>query len=252
VIAPVKTILIGSMLALAATALAGVQATYLGSGPSDGIVPPADTTPGDCRVGNLRGPAGLLDSSQWGGPWPGWDVLAVLADLDSTQCGCEGGFAALTLKTLLMNQTDHAVDLYVWMGLDGQGLEFPYDPSETCAVPNPGYGGEVAVGQEEYLTLPFPGLYEVEIPVDGGCAFFGYTYFLTLWIPSPDDSGVTVVVDGDPRPCAFFHATHIGERWWWNTHDDEGAPLLWAEAACCYPPVGTERSTWGKLKAMYR
>lgn len=196
-----------------------------------------------CRMGNLAVPAGFMGRCHY---WGHNNYILRIDPLDSG-CECPAGFKPTAMHLLIMTPGTDPTPCSISIDIRGP------DPNSSPSCPQP-YGlmseeKDIICGTFAEVTLPFPGFYELIVPVDCGCAFFQYTYFVHFYYGL---SNIDILSAQVPGSCRTFSYQGIGGDYWVQDESWRGSPILWFDAECCDPPVGAEQRSWGAVKQLYR
>lgn len=98
----------------------------------------------------------------------------------------------------------------------------------------------------------FGGGWIISIPWNSACLDPELPYFLILKFPATGTGVVGPWIDTDGvTPCRGWRDTGSG---WVDlaTAGYTGDIFIWADAGCCTGPVGTEDTSWGGVKSLFR
>jgi hypothetical protein len=98
----------------------------------------------------------------------------------------------------------------------------------------------------------FGGGWIISIPWNSACLDPELPYFLILKFPAAGTGVVGPWIDTDGvTPCRGWRNTGSG---WVDlaTAGYAGDIFIWADAGCCTGPVGTEDTSWGGVKSLFR
>ena len=188
-----------------------------------------------CQVGNLN-------AASWAvGGWMAAPEEYKLAFDPGTTCSvCPIGWKLTAVHILI--QTAEACDFVMAVDLE----EADYLPG-GCTYPGP----EICNSGLYNVAIPSAGLWDISLPIDCECAYFGFEYLLSVHFDSmtctPD-----LVTDALPTACTSWNNWGAG---WFDLVVDGGFPgnlLIWGDVDCCDPPVDSDKETWGGIKGMYR
>jgi hypothetical protein len=195
-----------------------------------------DQRQGCYYVGNLNPAAWAI--SGWLAPPESYMYVFDPGD-DCTDC--PDGWRLTHVQILL--QTDAAADIV----LAGSLLEAIYPFGPDCPYPGP------IVCETDLLQVSIPGegMWDVMLPIECDCAFFGYDYVLQVTFDSVSGS-VDLITDEYPSACTSWnlYGTTMADL-----VDDVGFPgnlMMWGIVECCDTPVAHEKQTWGGIKTLYR
>ncbi len=196
--------------------------------------------PVTCLVGNLEPIAYAV--SGWLAP-P--DKYALIFDPGAACQDCDVGVRITTVHTML--QTSAACDMVIKVSL----LSVDAPPVANCPAPL-----NVLCGHYEWsVSLPSEGTWDISLPLDCLCADPDYLFALKVKITGADcvDGGLPNLIT-DERPTACTSYNEIDGVWTdlVTTYGFPGNLSIWADAECCWSPVGLEARTWSDLKAIYR
>lgn len=197
------------------------------------------TPPPTCQVGNLNSPAWAIGDFII----PPEEYLQVF--MPSATCpNCQAGVDVNSISIVL--QTDAAASLQMNVFLST--AVFPDSP--TCPVP----GSTFCTGPLNQVDIPGAGIYSITLPIDCSCLDQSGTYLLGIHFESASVTGGGVpdlVSDTYPVACASWN---IFSASIFDLVTDFGFPgqiAIYADAECC-EGTGTEKSSWGKIKELYR
>ncbi|HEX9870729.1 MAG TPA: hypothetical protein VGC99_19465 [Candidatus Tectomicrobia bacterium] len=214
--------------------------------PVDGQLPVlVETVPGliqgdVCTLGNVGAPGFAIENFLLPP-----EIYKLAIDPQNQCTACAMGFQVTSIHMVL--RTSSACELTV--EIDLEDAVFPEEPD--CSAP-----GVVDCASGEYaVSLPAAGLWDIELPIECGCAFKQYIYMLGIRIVDTscsDGSVPDLITDAMPRLCANWN--NFGTGWtdllaFFPTWP--GDLLIWADATCCEDPVGTPDSSWGAIKSRY-
>ena len=157
-------------------------------------------TQGDvCTIGNVEAPAFAIQNFIL----PPESYKLAIDPLD--QCtACPMGFKVTSIHVVL--RTSAACDMTIEMDLED--AVFPEDPN--CPTP-----GVVDCASGEFaVSLPAAGLWDIELPIECGCAFKEYIYMLGVRIVESscaDSSVPDLITDATPRLCTNWN--NFGAGW---------------------------------------
>jgi hypothetical protein len=194
--------------------------------------------PGTCQVGNLN-------PSYWAiGSWlQPIDRYALVFDPTETCLDCTYGIKVTSVHVLLQTSSDCGVTMKVGF-MNAPLAGDCYEPGLVqCLTP------------EYVVDLPNAGLWDISLPLDCTCADPSWPQALKIVIVGADcgDGSVPDLVTDDlPANCVSWMDTASIWEDLVAVYGFPGNLKIWADAECCWQPVGAERRTWGGLKTLYR
>ncbi len=188
-----------------------------------------------CIYGNRSSASG------YEGWWGGSESYARLIDPRVEECECDIGFSIRSVKIML--GLDSTANLAVMARL--LEVDDPY------GCPRPGV--TLAWSPIHNIQdIEVFGYYEITIPCDFPCAAMDEPFLITVDFLYGDADRVIIVGGGDAETCVNYNDWGQG---WVDLVADIGfldGLTIWAESECCYTPIGTETSSWGSVKSLYR
>ncbi len=196
----------------------------------------------DCQIGNLNPPV----PPSVHGLFTGEEGFAYLVYPDS-QCTCiEGGFQ-LESVSMMLEFEPWMLPVTFWV--HGGLLEAVFEPADLCWVP----GLELCVSAPIEITITTPGEHTITVPMLGVCDCYPMDDYYFLYIEFLDGFDANLLIDDQPLPCIVYNRK-VGFDWidmyWMKTSGGKG--IVFGDIICCEPPIGTEPSTWGAIKSLYR
>jgi hypothetical protein len=240
-----QLLVVGLVLVLACTLAAPALATRDVNpvqivNPEPTLYDPLAVVPGPCTVGNPNPAYWAIGDFLY----PPEEYKLVFDPVDG--CGaCPFGYQITSVHVLL--QSSSACTII--MSVDLEDAIFPDGPA--CPKPGP----EDCLGGPYQVNLPGAGLWNINLPITCGCAFLDYTYLLSVHFQSLSCTDGTVpdlVTDNFPTVCTSWNNYGTG---WTDIVRSFGFPgnlMMWADAQCCEPPVGTGTKSWGAIKGLFR
>lgn len=191
-----------------------------------------------CQVGNLNAPAWAISNFIL----PPEEYKLAFDPRDACSV-CPTGFLVNTVNVAL--QVAEACTLIMEVNVE----EAAYSTSPDCPEP-----GEVLCSSGFYtVTLPGAGLYYIGMPIECGCFTMDRIYLLSFYIESYYGATPDLITDAGPATlCTNWN--NYGTGWYDLLAANPTWPgnlTVWADAACCSPPVPVDQKTWGAIKALY-
>ncbi|MBU0742619.1 hypothetical protein KKA85_03430 [bacterium] len=188
-----------------------------------------------CAYGNQT------TATAYEGWWGGDETYARLISPQIEPCECDIGFTIRSVNMML--GLDASADLRVVSRL----LEADWNGS--CWQP----GATLAFSPVHIIDyIALFGYYQISIPCDFPCASLDEPYFITVDFIGGTADRVNIVGGGAAEPCTSYNDWGGG---WFDLISDIGffdELTMWAESECCYEPIGTDASSWGEVKSLYR
>jgi hypothetical protein len=188
-----------------------------------------------CVYGNQTAESG------YEGWWNGAESYARLISPQSEPCDCDIGFTIRSVNTTL--GLDQTANLQVMARLlSAQWNGGCWLPGEPLAFS--------PVHVIDYVDLF--GYYQITIPCDFPCATMTEPYFITVDFIGGSADRVNIVGGGGAQPCTSYNNWGAG---WYDLIADIGffdELTMWAVTECCWQPIGTDGSSWGAVKSLYR
>jgi len=192
---------------------------------------------GDCLVGNLYSPYFAI---------PGWliglESYMYMFDAEESACACAAGFAVEAVHMYLQFEGAESFDMSVGFN------EAVWDPASGCWVPGP----EICRSPIYTVAVDNPGLYDIVLPVECECAFFGYWYGISVNFESSFAVSPDIITDNVPLGCVSWNDYGGG---WEDLNSVYGFPgelSIYADVVCCQNPVADEANTFGGVKSLFR
>ncbi len=190
----------------------------------------------DCQVGNLNPPAFSIGG--WALPPEEYALL-----FDPSICTACPDNININSITVVLNAT---VACTVSIAVDVEEVGFPL--IDDCGVPGP----EICISDSYTIGFPATGVYVVQLPIDCPCLSKINPYMLSFHYESSTcTTPPSIVTDEYPTPCTSWN--YFGGVWT-DLVTDVGFPgnlSIYAGATCC-EGTATEKSSWGKVKKLYR
>ena len=229
-------------LATAAGALAADRAVTVA--PIDGPLLAIDQAApnGVCVYGNDNAVAYAITDWIWG-----QESYATVFNAPQVACGCTGGF---TIEQVHFFMNFRADDVPATFNVSVDFRQTVVDGASGCPVPD-----LVICESPVYeVSITNAGLYDIALPMGPcACAFFGFDYAVAINFPDafPETMRPDAVTDEAPTGCVSYNDYGTG----WTDTFTFGFPgelIMYADVACCEPPVPTEDSSWGDVKSLFR
>ncbi len=205
--------------------LAPATLAQFASGQIGNLNPPVPPSVENIVVGN-QAFAYLVDPAASGLQGPGFQLEAVHMLLDFTP-------SQVPVNIVVSAGLMHAV----WDQIIDQWV--PGD--QMCATPPITY------------TIANPGLFDVMVPVTGGCGCRPMDDMYFLIIRFHEAFQADLPTDGQPQPGIVY----MDDAGFWVDmfgfkRTATGKGIIWGDIITCSAPVGAEPTTWGGVKALYR
>lgn len=214
-------------------------------GPSSSI--PASRQ--DCQVGNY----GIETYYIWSdGDEPGnwlWgdEIYMLMFDSEDICPTCDQGF---TVEMVYMMIYFQDIDVPAEFTVSGGISETVLNGTDWWP------GAPIATSDPVTFSVTEPGQFLLEIPINTPCLQKGYHYGLTVEFPMPFPEEMRPDYMFDIESYDLFTSWGIwpGQPEWiqYSQLDGVGNVAIWADAICCEAPVTVEKSTFGRIKSLYR
>lgn len=190
-----------------------------------------------CPLGVLGAPASIV-----GYVYPDDDQYYTL--IDPTETACSGAGGALVIAGHIVAEFQYAYGTPVRVGIVQADVSDP-----ECPVPMP--GAYLCPPIDYMLESPAGGVYDVSLPLGGGCAITGPAFLeitFTEWGPWWEVPGL--VLTASCEPCVSYNY-YPGDHYDLCTFGFDGNPVMYADAMV-NGVVPARTRTWGALKSVYR
>ncbi len=175
------------------------------------------------------------------GWWGGNETYARMFSPLVEPCECDIGF---TIRAINMQLgLDSSADLMV------SALLLEADWNGSCWQP----GATLTFSPVHVIDyIELFGYYQITIPCDFPCASMTEPYFIAVDFIGGTSDRVNIVGGGDAETCTSYNDWGDG---WYDLVADIGffdGLTMWAVSDCCYEPIDTDVTSWGKVKTLYR
>jgi hypothetical protein len=198
----------------------------------------------DTTWGNTNAPAWLITDWVYGA-----EKYKYLLGRPGEGDPCSRGFWVENVHMLLNFDAEDVPSTFsVFVGL----ADALFDPASGCYTP----GWHVCTSLTYEITIEEPGTYDVSIPLyeQCDCADLNYRFLLSWHFVTEFDPARRPDAVADDAPIGCYSWNNYGTGWQ-DLVLDEGWPgeiIMWADIFCCDDPVGTDPTTWGGVKSLYR
>ena len=245
---------LGLIILISPPVLADVIVQYLGPlnpRPQLNVVPQ-----GDFLLGHTGDPVHLITNLDIYTSYSRCSILDPLAN----GCTCPSGYTVNSYSLVFAKIGSDVLETHLTMALGHSYNLNLFPPGTVCFDPpgqdGPRYQVPFYCTLEEAFTVNIEGFYKVTLTGAGLCDCIFLDYTQALHVPFLWDqhwgSQLFLVADDNPDHCPDYSVNPNMGFLWYTEIDAPGNIVMWADATCCENPVGTERDTWGSLKALFR
>jgi uncharacterized membrane protein YuzA (DUF378 family) len=201
-----------------------------------GYVDPSAT----CQIGNLNAPVYAIGNFLLP---PEEYQLRVDPAVNCVSCY----YGVMVTRVHVLLQTSEPCEIDISLNVDEA---VPYGGG--CMGPGPEWSNSGVF----HVIVGSAGVWNISMPFPTPCLASSRRYLLSVGIANfqcETGSMPDLVTDGLATLCMNWN--NFGTGWYdllgqWPTWP--GNLLVYADVQCCTPPVPTEKTTWGAIKALYR